>query len=222
MNDELITNISLPICCPPGFVVNSSKCIESSIPEHAINITNGLEYLQLYTENHTESEKKWDSLKKKYGIPCQLAALNPDYPNFDVFYLLENGTLYLNYSLDGDPDQLLNADQFCLAHIERNDQISIVVAICSSFEEVNIPFTYRMGILLSIPFFAMTFLVYALLPQLRNIPGLNLMAYVGSTFVAYATLAIVQIGECAIIDMTNLCITFGNYYHYYFLLTQYY
>ncbi|XP_044585430.1 G-protein coupled receptor Mth2-like isoform X5 [Cotesia glomerata] len=219
VNDELITNTSIPICCPPGFVVNSSKCIKSSIPEHAINITNGLEYLLLYTENYTESETKWDSLEKKYGIPCQsqLAALNPEYPNFDVFYLLENGTLYINYSLDGDPDQLLNADQFCIAHIERDDQISIVVAICSSFEEVNIPFTYRMGILLSIPFFAMTFLVYALLPQLRNIPGLNLMAYVGSTFVAYVTLAIVQIGECAIIDMTNLCITFAFVIHFSFL-----
>lgn len=47
--------------------------------------------------------------------------------------------------------------------------------------------------LLSVPFLLATFIVYAVIPELRNVHGMSLMSYVGGLTVGYTFLATVQI-----------------------------
>lgn len=61
--------------------------------------------------------------------------------------------------------------------------------------------------IISIPFLLATFLVYSL-PELRNLHGKNLMSHVGSLFVAYIVLVVVQM-ESAILPL-DVCIAFGG------------
>ncbi|KFB50583.1 AGAP006216-PA-like protein [Anopheles sinensis] len=51
---------------------------------------------------------------------------------------------------------------------------------------------YSIGILVSLPFMVATFVVYALLPELQNIPGKSLMCYVASLTVGYLLLALMR------------------------------
>ena len=47
--------------------------------------------------------------------------------------------------------------------------------------------------LFSVPFLVITFLVYGLIPELRNLHGKNLMSYVLCLSVAYTTMAIIHL-----------------------------
>lgn len=47
--------------------------------------------------------------------------------------------------------------------------------------------------LLSVPFLVITFLVYGLIPELRNLHGKNLMSYVVCLSVAYTSMAIIHL-----------------------------
>ncbi|XP_057321000.1 G-protein coupled receptor Mth2-like isoform X4 [Microplitis mediator] len=229
VNDKLINSSIIPICCPSGYIVKQSKCLKInkisqnvSKDEDVNNNDIELKFPQIYTYDLRVSDKKWESIfkKKKYGIPCDngLYALNSDSPEYDIFYLLENGTIYQNNTSVGAPDTWLNVNDYCLANIQRENKTYSVVAVClSNSYEKEIPFTYRIGILLSIPFFAVTFLVYALLPELKNIHGITLMAYVGSLCIAYITLAVVQIGDSAISNIRRLCSSFAFVIHFSFL-----
>ena len=47
--------------------------------------------------------------------------------------------------------------------------------------------------LFSVPFLVITFLVYGIIPELRNLHGKNLMSYVLCLSVAYTTMAFIQL-----------------------------
>lgn len=47
--------------------------------------------------------------------------------------------------------------------------------------------------LISVPFLIVTFLVYGLIPELRNLHGKNLMSYVLCLAVAYSNMAVIQV-----------------------------
>lgn len=49
--------------------------------------------------------------------------------------------------------------------------------------------------ILSIVFFVPTFIVYSVLPELKNLHGLNLRAYVGCLSISYTLLAFIQLGN---------------------------
>ncbi|XP_035790065.1 G-protein coupled receptor Mth2-like [Anopheles albimanus] len=51
---------------------------------------------------------------------------------------------------------------------------------------------YAFGFLVSLPFLVATFLVYAILPELHNLPGMSLMCYVTSLAVSYLLLALAR------------------------------
>lgn len=65
--------------------------------------------------------------------------------------------------------------------------------------------------MLSIPFLIATFLVYAFIPELRNLHGMCLMAYCGGLIVAYAFLAYLKLHTGKIgVEMAG-CYTTGRW-----------
>lgn len=62
--------------------------------------------------------------------------------------------------------------------------------------------------LLSVPFLIITFLVYGLIPELRNLHGKNLMSYVVCLTLAYTSMATIQM-HTAYISTTASCAWLG-------------
>lgn len=66
--------------------------------------------------------------------------------------------------------------------------------------------------LFSIPFLIITFFVYALIPELRNLNGKNLMCYVSALTISFILLAVVKLGAgCELklyfdLNIMNYCI----------------
>lgn len=68
------------------------------------------------------------------------------------------------------------------------------------------------GLMLSVPFLLATFLVYAFIPELRNLHGLCLMAYCGGLIVAYPFLAYLKLHTGKLgVAMTG-CFVIGRWF----------
>ncbi|CAH4028298.1 unnamed protein product [Pieris brassicae] len=101
-------------------------------------------------------------------------------------YLSQSGILYLN-------DPMTSGARFCLDYANGTDVtiefwIGFSFVIAHSTEHVSI------ALIISSFFLALLLVVYAVLPELRNIGGMVLMAYVFSLLVAFLALATLQIG----------------------------
>lgn len=64
------------------------------------------------------------------------------------------------------------------------------------------------GMLISVPFLIVTFLVYGLIPELRNLHGKNLMSYVLCLTVAYTNMAVIHLNTEGIHSSVH-CRTIG-------------
>ncbi|XP_034175028.1 G-protein coupled receptor Mth2 isoform X1 [Osmia lignaria lignaria] len=116
--------------------------------------------------------------------------LEPERYEEDAFVLLENGTLQTSTSK-------FAAWTYCLDWKDSFEKIVVLVCLStddasSSYEEEKQQESYKVGIIVSIPFFFVTFLVYAIIPELRNLYGKTLMCYVACLVVAYTFLVLVK------------------------------
>ncbi|XP_076245711.1 G-protein coupled receptor Mth2 isoform X2 [Calliopsis andreniformis] len=113
--------------------------------------------------------------------------LSPSTTPEDAFILLTNGSIYL-YNLI----QLVN-EKYCFS-INKNG--SYIVRVCFPPEEDvedQSRYAIPVGMIVSVPFLFVTFLVYSVIPDLKNMHGHTLRGYVGSLMIAYIVLASVQI-----------------------------
>jgi hypothetical protein len=131
--------------------------------------------------------------------------LEPDENNYDDrFFLLPNGSLHV-------PALKANLDHnaFCMDYFE--DPGAVFPLLCFEQESIatKVMYTsYPVGMIISTIFMIITLIVYALLPELRNLHGKLLMCHVSSLLVAYIALALVQLGSSVIADW--LCVTTGK------------
>lgn len=133
-----------------------------------------------------------------YWNPCIGAAKSPldpaAYPE-EKFYLLQNGSFYLPFSVKGK--QILNPRQYCLAAMKFIVPQEYLVIHCEkkklNGDSVNSGLLISLGMIVSIPFLLATWLVYTLIKELRNLHGFVLRAYIVSLTVSYTILSTVQI-----------------------------
>uniref|UniRef100_A0A182I172 G-protein coupled receptors family 2 profile 2 domain-containing protein n=1 Tax=Anopheles arabiensis TaxID=7173 RepID=A0A182I172_ANOAR len=152
------------------------------------------------------------------GEPCPPVALNvnfsmtPDGTVHDVRNLLDSPNyhlLYFNPECSGSlltlhgkdyivrSDGLLayGASTYDYRHYCLQAQAGEPTALAGYCEMVDVLAMHRMysiGIILSLPFLVATFVVYALLPEMQNIPGKSLMCYVACLTVGYLLLALLR------------------------------
>ena len=156
-----------------------------------------------------------DEFIPRYGTPCRTGswALDPEPPSNDKFYLMENGTVYIDNSDYGTSDELLDLDDYCLASIMTENGSNSYVTVCfEEFEKLQkeIPLFYPITMILSLPCLVATFVVYAIIPELQTMHGLTLRAYIACLFVAYVLLIVVQIGDDNISSSYLTCSSLGN------------
>lgn len=124
--------------------------------------------------------------------------LEPEQYKDDMFVLERNGTLRTAISK-------FSAWSYCLDWKEPFQKISVLVCLGST-SPPNEQESYNIGIIISIPFFIVTFLVYAIIPELRSLYGKTLMCYVACLVVAYTFLVVASLFYFA----SHLCSAIGK------------
>ncbi|KAK7791058.1 hypothetical protein R5R35_007149 [Gryllus longicercus] len=145
--------------------------------------------------NRTESEesdvlKGFNFFSKDPCLEYGKYILDPSDPG-DAFSFSENGILQVGGHL------LYPKGQFCVEQVVSQPGVWQAFVCFTTPEDEPIASTnmifYPLFMLVSEPFLAATFFVYAAVPELRNLHGLVIMSHVATLFFAYLTLVIVQL-----------------------------
>lgn len=153
-----------------------------------------------------------------YSTLCDEKYLVDTSSSHEELFLQENGTLV--EVVQGRP-QWLNNQEYCIDMMMENstETLRMVATVCYPEEPIiddsKILYVgYAVGLLLSVPFLIATFVVYAFIPELRNLHGMCLMAYCSGLIVAYIFLAYLKIqsGQMRIAMTGCVIIAFIVYY----------
>lgn len=200
-------NVCIQLCCPLGERLINEKCVSEN---------RNFSFPVYMTSDSSETKKR--KLDEVFQLivndPCENGryVLNPvDYPE-DEYTVLANGSLYFSHY-----GEFLEFTTYCLA-VVNGDQYE--VSICFSNETTNTTDSEPqsgtssvrvVGLIISLPFLLATFVVYSVLPELRNMHGYTLRGYVGSLFVGYMVLTVLQLINQTILP-DAFCIALGTAY----------
>lgn len=168
--------------------------------------------LRLLKEQMAEEVQHVGKLKDRFLLlenfvcPAGTYALNPDEFQEDKVVLQANGSLV---DANGNVFPLWD---YCIDWQTTFDRIGILVCLTpergtpdvSNKEET----VYHVGIVVSIPFLVATFLVYAIIPELKNLYGKTLMCYVICLITAYVFLLLANYIYMS--PIRTLCIITGK------------
>ncbi|XP_012254977.2 G-protein coupled receptor Mth2-like isoform X6 [Athalia rosae] len=185
-----VANACVRTCCNGNELLNGSRCVEvDDVTAAAVRPL----------DENLEPELKWIRVLDDafFTIPSILCPggnkkyqLEPDFAPEDEFTLHSNGVLTTL-------SQTLTQEMYCIG--SSIEDTSVVVVVCfeseytGSTQEPSAALYKPVGMILSIPFLFATFVVYAILPEIRNLYGKTLMCYVGCLVNAYSYLAVVQL-----------------------------
>ncbi|KAM3965299.1 G-protein coupled receptor Mth2 [Aphomia sociella] len=199
-------------CCGPNKLYKNNECTESDLD--VVNPFNppvhkGREVLTINAHEH---------FFYMYSTLCVDKYLVDSGSDYEELFLQENGTLI---EIVQDRPQWLTPRLYCVDMMMDNftDTLRMVAAVCYP-EEATIDdsgalyIAYAVGLMLSVPFLLATFLVYAFIPDLRNLHGMCLMAYCSGLIVAYIFLAYLKInfGQVNVAMTGCMVIAFIVYY----------
>ncbi|RLU16797.1 hypothetical protein DMN91_010865 [Ooceraea biroi] len=204
----------IQLCCPLGKRLIKERCIAGKSDNYSFP---GL--YEYTTSNLLQDEDT--TLDQVFSLivydPCQgneRYLLNPDdYPDDEYIFFI-NGSLYQPHY-----NEFIESTSYCLAVVHR-DKYEVAVCFANmtetseeqSSDGIPIPF----GLIVSLPFLLATFVVYSVLPELRNMHGYTLRGYVSSLFVAYMILAVLQLTPSDKISK-SVCIALAFVIHFSFL-----
>ncbi|CAH2095974.1 unnamed protein product [Euphydryas editha] len=120
------------------------------------------------------------------------ASGNLPYPT----HLTKSGQLYLR--LINSFQQWHLIDHFCIDYVIGSKEIvyySVFVATCTGVTPTKSKMYYTVAALISSVFLFIVLVVYILLPELRNLPGMILMAYILSLISAFTSMASLQLSN---------------------------
>nr|QZD25057.1 GPCR24 [Spodoptera exigua] len=206
-----IGRICIHRCCREGTAFFNGSCTETN--SSAINPFSP----PVYNGKVMSSVVAHEQFFYLYSRPCDDSyGVDSGAPGEEL-YIQENGTLY-----EVAPGGQIwhEPTSYCVEMMFNTDfaEPRLVAAVC--FDDVvtddsPIIYTaYAIGLILSVPFLLATFLIYAFIPELRNLHGMCLMAYCGGLIVAYPFLAYLKlhIGRVGV-EMTGcLVVAFIVYY----------
>ncbi|KAL7037935.1 hypothetical protein ACKWTF_009403 [Chironomus riparius] len=161
-----------------GCVCKQKQCLRFCCLEN--DTENCLQSNELNVFNEDNEEETIDISDNKYSIllgrSCKdMYELERDAG--EEWKLLNNGSLLLD-------DNVFDHNEFC---VEKNDDSNAIVYVCFPEQEQDFSdIIHSIGFFISIPFLIITFLIYASIPELRNLHGKCLMCYTFSLTVFYS------------------------------------
>lgn len=202
--------VCIPLCCPYGSRMKMEKCKAAKSGNYIFP-----DVYEYATNNSLERKPIGQKLDELFQLiiynPClphqDRYVLEPKTFSQDDYMFLINGSLYR-------PPQGTFVESYCLALLKQD---TYQVAICFNDDDETVleeqdeyqQNLYPVGLVVSLPFLLATFVVYSILPELRNMHGYTLRAYVGSMFIAYTSLAIIQLSHPDTIPDSG-CIALGT------------
>jgi hypothetical protein len=193
-------------CCPEGqTLLEDGTCADS-------NSTLLHPFSPHFTDENNETVTNVD-VYTLYGNPCQSDVFRLD-DESDEFTLSPTGVL--NVPEEGN----FTAAEYCMEAFENPEKILPLLCFTEEEEfveeEQGTGTMYAVGMIISVPFLFATFLVYAMIQELRNLHGKSLMCHVSSLLTAYFFLAIVQLGSTSISNA--FCVLCGKYFQCFMLV----
>lgn len=178
----------IQLCCPfDDYLTSERNCVAGQ---------DNYAFPDIYL-NDSENKKLDELFQLTVRDPCVLEGSAHHILNPNEYSLLVNGSLYR------DPDELILSTSYCLAVLDRN---VYDVIICK--QQIGFPTYISVLLLMSLPFLLLTFVVYSILPQLRNIHGCTLRVHVASSFITNVIIYCVQ--EFPELSEWKYCIPLGN------------
>lgn len=201
-------------CCPMGQHVNRTRCQDYNKAQDFRN-------LKVYDKNIYDTNKSFDSV---FTIVPKMFEENPDFKlaaiNMNALgfipYIIEDGSLQLELPNTYNRWNLIGRGNFCIDYIiMKSGRLTAAPKFFTTMEGevLEEPNDYlTIASLVSFFFMVLVLLVYILLPELQNLCGLILMAYLACLCMAFLLLAIIQsfqhtIGAC-------IGLTLGIYYFF--------
>ncbi|XP_075220890.1 G-protein coupled receptor Mth2-like isoform X1 [Lycorma delicatula] len=186
-----------PKCCPIGQIFNENRVCNYSTSKTVFDD------IKIYKKDNDKNYENYDTIivNESYlnilqGLPCPETKdhfiLYP-FSSADEFKILDTGSI-----LEKQTNMEYSASTYCMELYEEDN--SIVALICDDnlYSVDMITEDYRhtyCGMLISVVLLFATFLVYALLPDIKNLHGKCLMNHVASLGCAYLFLAVLQIDQ---------------------------
>lgn len=202
----------MSLCCRVGTFLSADKCVKATTKwTEAVRLPVIYE-MDLKPANITASDKYFDFIIWNPCVGGKRYSLNPYMYEDEKWYLLSNGSILRPLSEEPE-ERLLNYDQYCLARVKSYKYQEYLVFFCEEAypiedDDNNGGIIYSFGMIASVPFLVATYVVYWLLPELRNLHGRTLRGYVGCLAMAYSLLGVLQLTPQE--QISNLiCITFG-------------
>ncbi|XP_070167501.1 uncharacterized protein [Polyergus mexicanus] len=236
--DKMCDNITcIRLCCPFGNRLIKEKCIAGQ--GNFIFLQNMFGYISDSLRNENNSVDKLFLLV--VHDPCQKTGHYFFYPTQENV-LLHDGSWYLHNTKDNYYNVTIESTSYCLAIVNTEfssrdvPQYEFTVNVCldiaskfikhvdtpiNQVESIPISTIVSMcGFLGSLLFSLMMFIVYSIVPDLRNIYGFILCGY-SSSIVVVNTVELVKIFNRRA-DIGNfICIAYA-FIKYYFLLTSWF
>jgi len=175
-------------CCPEGHTFTPEKeCVPSNL-----NLLHP--FAPQFIDEDTSKPVTNVNVYRLYGPPCSDGyLLDPQESIEDQFSLLLSGIL--SAPAEGN----FTVAEYCIEAFE--EQEAVLPYLCFQEESygpatqgTEIHLLYPIGLIISVPFLFATFLVYAVISELRNLHGKCLMCHVSSLLTAYVFLAVIQLG----------------------------
>lgn len=183
-------------CCEFNYVLINNTCVFNDSVPFQVQVHRGDEIL----------EEPLDFQILAGMLECQENSfkyrLDPEsYPEDDIFAFQEDGNLLLLSTR-----RFLTPKQFCFENFE---DIGVSALACTSNTLDISNKLNAIGMIISMPFLLLTFLIYAILPD-RNLHGNSLMCYVITLFGAYLLHVVIQgnthviVGSCKALGICYL------------------
>ncbi|CAH0585535.1 unnamed protein product [Chrysodeixis includens] len=179
-------------CCPlgTGYVLEEKKCVPVL---DGFNPPVWEEHTLLKGYNATENMYfligKMNCTRDKGEIRIPLE------PAIDTYHLRTDGELYVDIPSNIPPVIIYKPDKYCIdTFVNEKNETQLNALICFVTKPDNNNYALSSScMLISCFFILLTVAVYAFLPELRNLHGMVLMAYLLSFFVGFLFFATMQI-----------------------------
>lgn len=198
------------LCCHVNSFLIGDECVKG--------LTNGTKIIQLpLIHNETNLAPANLNTSDEYfnfvvWNPCagrNRYALNPQVYEDEKWYLIPNGSI-LRPLAEEPEERILDYHQYCLARVRSHEYQEYLAFFCEETypDDDGGEIVYSFGMLVSVPFLAATYVIYWILPDLKNLHGLTLRGYVGCLATAYSIVGILQLTPQEHI-LTDICIALG-------------
>nr|XP_021200195.2 G-protein coupled receptor Mth2 [Helicoverpa armigera] len=204
-------------CCPLGECVSRRKmCVKTPFSE------NFSSKITVYTKDLYETGMAFEDVfnisDNKFGDKnFRRESLDLTYLNF-ITYITENGVLQLELPNAYERWLSFSPKDYCvdcrLLVRGRNNGKPRIWAVLPTIDDTDTNHSKQLkyATFISCFFLLLVLIVYMLLPELRNLSGVILMAYIISLFTAFLLLGLIQISYYDALGC--ICITMGIYFSF--------